>query len=230
MQDTMLYVKDTANIQICSIFYRKIVPVRCTTLNLCYYKQLYFKNESWATGYVGLRELAISHFDRDVNLPFATVTHLLHCNNPTLYQFVQTEHYWCSNTTAVELLSVYSPPGVAVCGDDSVGRRMPAVVLSLADDLVIDSFWERFYTLFLCFFLQLILVGLFVFFFAYFISDFLIGIWYGVFLYLGRQQYGYQKIPCQAALPLEWRPCFPDECYNIQLVILSCQKHSLWEI
>lgn len=36
MQDTMLYVKDTANIQINSILYRKIVPVRCTTLNLCY--------------------------------------------------------------------------------------------------------------------------------------------------------------------------------------------------
>lgn len=45
MQDTMLYVKDTANIQINSILYRKIVPVRCTTLNLCYYKQLYFKDE-----------------------------------------------------------------------------------------------------------------------------------------------------------------------------------------
>lgn len=88
---------------------------------------------------------------------------LLHCDNPTLYQFVQTECYWCSTTTAVELFSVYSPPCV-VCGNDTVGRRVPTVVLSLADDLVIDSFRERLHYFFLCFCFQPIFVGLYVFF------------------------------------------------------------------
>ena len=64
--------------------------------------------------YLGMRELAISHFGRNVDLPFVPDTHLLHCDNPALYQFVQTERYWCSATTAVELLSVYCPPRV-VC-------------------------------------------------------------------------------------------------------------------
>ncbi len=126
-------------------------------LDLCDSEQFYLEDECRATGYAGLREFAISHFGRDVNLPFVTDAHLLHCDNPTLYQFVQTERYWCSATTTVELLSVYSPPRV-VCGDDTAGRRMSAVVLSLIDDLVIDSFRERLHSIFFGFRLQPFLI------------------------------------------------------------------------
>lgn len=41
-----------------------------------------------------VRELAISHFGRNVYLPFIPYAHLLHGYNPALYQFVQAE---CNN-------------------------------------------------------------------------------------------------------------------------------------
>ena len=116
-----------------------------------------------------MRELAISHFGRDVNLPFVPDTHLLHCDNPTLYQFVQTERYWCSTPTAVKFLSVYGPPGIVGC-DDTAWCRVLAIVLSLTDDLVIDTFREWLYSLLFGFRFQPILIGLYVFFFAHFFA------------------------------------------------------------
>ena len=132
-------------------------------LDLCDSEQFYLEDECRATGYAGLREFAISHFGGDINLPFVPDTHLLHCDNPTLNQFVQAECNRSATPTAVKFLSVYSPPSV-VCSNDTAGRGMSAVVLSLADDLVIDSFRERLHSIFFGFRFQPILIGLYIFF------------------------------------------------------------------
>ena len=51
---------------------------------LCYAKQLYLKNERGAAGDARLRELAIAHLGRDIDLPFVAHTHLLHSDYPPL--------------------------------------------------------------------------------------------------------------------------------------------------
>lgn len=132
-------------------------------MSLCYSQQLYLKYECRTARYVWLRELAISHFCRNVYLPFIAYTHLLHGYNPTLNQFVQTEGNRSATPAAVKFLSAYSPPGI-VGGDDTAWCRMLAIVLSPTDDLVIDTFREWLYSLFFGFRFQPFLIGLYVFF------------------------------------------------------------------
>lgn len=116
-----------------------------------------------------MRELAISHFCRNVYLPFISYVHLLHGHNPTLNQFVQTEGNRSAAPTAVKFLSVYSPPDI-VGGDDTAWCRMLVIVLPLTDDFVIDTFREWLYSLLFGFRFQPILIGLYVFFFAHFFA------------------------------------------------------------
>lgn len=139
-----------------------------TIEKLCYSEQFYLKDECRTTGNAGLRRFAISQFCRDVNFPIVPNTHLLHCNNPTLNQFIQTESNRSAASTAVKFLSVYSPSGI-VGSNDTAWCRMLAIVLSLIDDLVIYPSWEWLHSLFFGFlFNQSLLACIYSFLFIYF--------------------------------------------------------------
>ena len=99
------------------------------SLHSGYSKQFNLKNQGGAAGDAGLRELAVSHFRRDVHLPFVAHAHLLHGDNPSLNQVAQAEGYGCAAAAAVKLLAVDGPSRV-VRGDDTPRCGMLSVVLS----------------------------------------------------------------------------------------------------
>lgn len=103
---------------------------------LCNPQQLNLEYQRGTSGDAGLRELSVSHFGRDIHLPPVAHAHLLHGDNPALYQVAEAYCQGCPATTAVELLSVDGPSRV-VCGYDAAGRGMPAVVPSLRQHFII---------------------------------------------------------------------------------------------
>ena len=89
-------------------------------------KQFYLENESGTSWYAWLRKLAITHFGRDIDLPFIAHTHLLHSDNPSLDKVTQTNCQRCTSTTAVKLLAIDGSSCV-MCSDDASGRREPSL-------------------------------------------------------------------------------------------------------
>ena len=136
------------------------------SLHSGYSKQFNLKNQGRAAGDAGLRELAVSHFRRDVHLPFVAHAHLLHGDNPSLNQVAQAEGYRRTAAAAVKLLAVDGPSRV-VRGDDTPRCGMLAVILARCQHLVINTLRERHHSLFLCLFGQPVFVGLHVFFLSH---------------------------------------------------------------
>ena len=89
-------------------------------------QQFDFKNERGATGYAGLRKLAVAHLGGDVNLPFVSHTHRLHSDNPALDEVAQSDGQRRSAATAVELFAVDGAAGV-VGRDNAARSRVLAV-------------------------------------------------------------------------------------------------------
>lgn len=92
-------------------------------------------------GNAGLRELAISHFSRDIHFPPVAHPHLLYGDKPSFCQVAEVYCQRCSSTTAVEILSVDGPSRV-VCGNDAVGQGIPAVFPPIRQHLIIYTSWK----------------------------------------------------------------------------------------
>ncbi len=113
-------------------------------------KQLYLEDERGASGDAWLRKLAVTHFSRYIDLPFVAHTHLLYGDNPTLDEVTKTDCQRSTVTAAVKLLAVDGTS--CVMGSDyASGRGMFSVCFALCQYLIVYTFGERFYTLFLCF-------------------------------------------------------------------------------
>ena len=125
-------------------------------------KQLNLKDESGTSWYAWLRKLAITHFGRDIYLPFIAHTHLLHGNNPTFNEVTETYGQWSTATAAVKLFAV---DGTAcVMGSDNASRRrMLSISPALSQHLVINALGESLHSLLLRLCCKPILVGLCVF-------------------------------------------------------------------
>ena len=108
----------------------------CCFLYLRNAKQLNLKDEGGASWYAWLRKLAITHFSRDIDLPFVAHTHLLHSDNPSLYKVTETYGQWSTATATVKLFAVDGATCV-MCSDYASGRRMLSVCLALCQHLII---------------------------------------------------------------------------------------------
>ena len=98
----------------------------CCFLYLRNAKQLNLENESGTSWYAWLRKLAITHFGRDIDLPFVAYTHLLHSDDPSFNEVAETDSQGCTSTAAVILLAIDGSSCV-MCSDDASGRREPSL-------------------------------------------------------------------------------------------------------
>ena len=108
--------------------------------------QLNVEDECGTAWDAGLRELAVAHLCRNVELPLVTDVHLLQGNDPTVYQVAQAHGNRRAAPTAVELPAVDGPAGV-VDGDDAPSLRLCTIRVTLLQHFIIDAFGERFHTL-----------------------------------------------------------------------------------
>lgn len=140
--------------------------IQAQTSALRYPQQLYFKYEGGSSRDARLREFPVTHFSRQVYFPFVTDTHLLHGNDPSFYELVESECDWYPSAAAVKFLSVNGPAGIVCCNDTSWNRVYP-VISAFAYYFVIYPFRQGFYSFFLGLCCQPVPVCLYVFAFSH---------------------------------------------------------------
>ena len=73
---------------------------------------------------------SIAHFSRYVEFPFVADVHLLHGDNPALYQVTESASQRNAATTTVKLLAIDGLACVVGCNNTAY-RRLWAVLISL---------------------------------------------------------------------------------------------------
>ena len=141
-------------------------------VSLSHSQQLYFKDKSRTSWYSWLRELAISHFGRNIKFPLVAYMHLLHRHNPTIYQIAQSHRKRSSATAGIKLLAIDGPTRIMSSHNAALAWLCP-IWISLFQHLIIYTTRECFHTFLLSLFFQPTLVGLYIFSFCH-ISDYMI--------------------------------------------------------
>ena len=144
----------------------RYAPSVAPTVALRYTGELDVEYQSATARDARLRKLAIGLLGRQIHLPTVAHAHLLHSDNPTLYQVAQAASQRRTAAAAVKLLAVDGPTRV-VRGDNAARRWMLAIVATLSYHLIVDATIKRQHAFFLSLCGQPFLICLYLFSFVH---------------------------------------------------------------
>lgn len=129
---------------------------------LAHTQQFNLKNKGRPAWYASLRQLAITHLGRQIQLPFVARVYLLQGNHPALNKVAQSASKWHAAQTRVEFPPINGSPRI-VHRNDASWRRACAACFALLNHLIHNALREAFHPRFFCFFFKPAFVGLYIF-------------------------------------------------------------------
>lgn len=143
--------------------------------HLAHTQQFNLKNKGRPAWYACLRQLAIAHLGRQIQLPFVAHVHLLQGNYPALNKVAQSASKWHAAQTRVEFPPINGSARV-VHRYDASWRRACAASSALLNHLIHHALSEAFHPRFFCFLFKPAFVGFYVFTFCHVV----LGLWWCV--------------------------------------------------